>query len=159
MKTLLKIIILLTFYSTYGQDIEYGGTYAYGSTPDIGRTGIIYVYPNSDSTLLFYLELNRGTPSYNIGAIVGQMNIYSHGEADFTMVKENDFINCSMNFWFNNDSLFVRTNDQAYDCGYGHAVFSDGDFKKTKKEIPLFFIDMSGKKIWFKYLAWKKWWD
>ncbi len=149
----------MTFSSAYGQDIVYGGTYTYGTTPDNGRTGVIYIYPNSDSTLLFYLELNRGAPSYNSGAIVGQMNIYSLGEADFTMIKENDFINCSMNFWFNNDSLFIRTNDQADDCGYGHAVYSHGDFKKTKKEIPEYFVDRSGEKTWFKDLDWEKWWE
>jgi len=159
MKNLLLITLLSIISSSYGQDLEYGGTYTYGTTPDSGSTGVIYVYPNSDSTLLFYLELNRGAPSYNSGTIVGQMNIYSPGEADFTLIKENDYINCSMNFWFSNDSLFIRTNDKADDCGYGHAVYSHGDFKKIKKDIPEYFIDMSGEKTWFKDLDWKKWWD
>lgn len=156
---LLIIIILLTFSSTYGQDIEYGGTYTYGTTPDSGRTGMISIYPNSDSTLLFYLELNRGAPSYNSGAIVGQMNVYSPGKADFTMINENDYINCSLNFRFSNDSLFIRANAQADDCGYGHAVHSKGDFKKTRNEIPEYFIERSGEKTWFKDLDWVKWWD
>lgn len=159
MKNLIIIFQFLVAGIAYGQDVEYAGTYTYGTTPDSGRTGVIYVYPNSDTTLLFYLELNRGAPSYNSGAIVGQMNIYRPGEADFSMIKENDLINCSMNLWFTNDSLFIRTNDKADDCGYGHAVYSRGDFKRTNKQKPEFFIDRSGEKTWFKELDWQKWWN
>lgn len=150
---------MLSIHAMNGQEIIYDGVYSYGTTPDSGRTGVIYVSQNSDSTLLFYLELNRGAPSYNSGAIVGQMNIYSPGEADFTMKKEADFINCSMNFWFTNDSLYIRTNDKADDCGYGHAVYSKGDYKKIDKERPEYFLDRSGEKYWFKDLDWKIWWN
>lgn len=159
MRSLPLILTVLSIKMVYCQDINYNGTYSYGTRPDSGRTGVIHVYQDSDSTLLFYLELNRGAPSYNSGAIAGQMNIYNPGEADFTMVKENDFINCSMNFWFTNDSLYIRTNDQADNCGYGGSVYSHGDFKREKKERPEFFIDRSGEKTWFKDLDWKKWWD
>lgn len=159
MRSILLIIVIWSFNPIYSQDIDYGGVYSYGTTPDSGRVGTIYVFPNSDSTLLFYLELNRGAPSYNSGAIVGQMNIYSPGEADFTLIKEADFIRCSMNFWFTNDSLYIRTNDQADDCGYGHAVYSAGDFKRIDSKIPEYFIDRSGEKADFKALDWRKWWD
>ncbi len=158
MKSKILVLLFLMIKTAYGQDLGYGGTYSYGTTPENGRTGVIYVYPNSDSTLLFYLELNRGAPSYNSGAIVGQMNIESLGKANFTMIKENENINCSMNFRFTNDSLYIRTNDQADDCGYGHAIYSKGDFKRTNKEIPKFFFDRDEGKTCFKDLNWKKWW-
>ncbi|MCF8457863.1 MAG: hypothetical protein K9H62_18190 [Bacteroidales bacterium] len=156
---LFAILTTLIFSPIFGQEIDYGGVYSYGTSPDSGRVGIIYIHPNSDSTLLFYLELNRGAPSYNTGAIIGQMNIYSPGDADFTMIKESDFVNCSMNFWFTNDSLYIRTNYEADDCGYGYGVYSHGDFKLINPETPEFFIDRSGEKIYFKSLEWTKWWD
>ena len=134
MKILLTILTLLSIQPLKSQEIEYDGIYRYGTTADSGRTSIIYVNQNSDSTLLFYLELNRGAPSYNSGAIVGQMTIIGPGEADFTMKNEGHNINCSMNFWFTNDSLYIRTNDQEDDCGYGYGVYSSGDFKKSGKE-------------------------
>ena len=87
--------------------------------------------------------MNRGAPSYNSGAIVGQMNVF---KADFTMINENDYINCSLNFRFSNDSLFIRANAQADDCGY----HSKGDFKKTRNEIPEYFIERSGEKTGLK---------
>ena len=158
-KFLIILIQLLLLNNSYGQDVDYAGTYTYGASPDKGRTGVIYVYPDSDSTLLFYLELNRGAPSYNSGAITGQMNIYSPGKANFTMIKETDFINCSMNFWFTNDSLFIRTNDKADECGYGYGIHSYGDFKRTNKEKPEFFIERNGEKTWFKSLDWRKMWN
>ena len=157
-KRLIVFIILIPC-SMYGQGIDYGGVYSYGTTADSGHVGTIYIYPDSDSTLLFYLELNRGAPSYNSGAIVGQMNIYSPGEADFTIIKEEDRINCSMNFWFTNDSLYIRTNDQADDCGYGYGIYSDGDFKRICPDTPESFIDGSGNRFLFKKLDWKYWWE
>ena len=57
----LLIVILLTCFKSFGQDNSYGGVYAYGTSPDVGATGMIYVYPKSDTELLFYLELS--TPS------------------------------------------------------------------------------------------------
>ena len=152
------ILIFLSSIQVFGQEIDYGGTYSYGTNPESGPVGLISVHPNSDSTLLFYLDLNIGSPSYNNGSIIGQMNIYSPGEADFTIVNQNEFINCSMNFWFTNDSLYIRTNDQADDCGYGHGVYSKGDFRRIEEDTPEFFINRNGKQFWFKDLDWKKWW-
>ena len=159
MKRKILIILLLIARAVYGQEIEYEGVYSYGTTAENGRIGVVYVYPNSENTLLFYLELNRGAPSYNSGAIVGQMNIYSPGKANFAMVKENDRIDCRMNFLFTKDSLYIRTNNNADNCGYGHAVCSEGDFKRIKKKVPDFFIDISGEETWFKDLNWEDWWD
>lgn len=139
--------------------MDYGGVYSYGPTGDSGRLGTISVYPDSDSTLLFYLELNSGGPSFNNGAIVGQMIIYSPGEADFTLIDESRYLNCSMNFWFTNDSLYVRTNNQTDDCGYGHGVYSSGDFKRVDSETPQYFIDGIGGKMAFRELDWRAWWD
>ena len=159
MKKLLVIFFLLICTISFGQTTEYGGTYSYGTTPDSGSTGVIYIYPNSDSTLLFYLELSRGAPSYNSGSIIGQMKISSPGKASFTMIKENNLINCNMSFEFAADSVYIHTINNGYDCGYGHGVFSDGKFERIKRKIPKYFIDRHGDKIWFKNLNWKESWN
>jgi hypothetical protein len=151
-KTIFIIFTILIFVPVYRQNINYGGVYAYGTHPDSGRTGVISVFPDSDSMLLFYLELNRGAPSYNSGAIAGQMKVYGPGEADFTMVQKENFINCSINFWFTNDSLYIRTNDLADECGYGYGVFSDGDFKLKDSIRPTFYVNRAGEKKYFSKL-------
>ena len=146
---LILSVLLLLGLNGFGQNFDYGGTYSYGTTPDSGSTGLIYIYPNSDSTNLFYLELNRGYPSYNSGEIVGQMNIYNLGEAEFSITKR-EYIDCSMNFWFTNDSLYIRTNDQPENCGYG--VHSHGNFKLKDSKTPKFYYDRTGEKIYFNNL-------
>ncbi len=157
MRHLFTLFCLFAFCFAHGQEDTYDGIYSYGTTPDSGRVGVVYVYQNSDSTLLFYLELNRGAPSYNSGAIRGQMNIYSPGEADYTLIAEDDYFNCSMNFWFVNDSLYIRTNDQADDCGYGYGVHSSGDFKKIESKRPESFADREGNEYLFESWDWKRW--
>jgi len=129
--------------------INYGGIYSYGTYPGTGQTGIIYVYPNSDSTLLFYLDLSRGAPSYNSGSLVGQMNIYSPGEANYTMSPKEYDLNCSLNFQFKNDTLYIRTNDNADDCGYGYGVYSEGNFILIDSITPEFYIDGVSEKTYF----------
>lgn len=158
----MKIIILFLFIFTntvFGQTSRFAGTYQYGTSPEEGRTGIINIYPTSDSTLLFYLEINRGEPSYNSGAIVGQMKMNSPNEASFSMTKENYNINCNMSFTFTDDSLFIRTIDDADDCGYGFGVYSPGDFKRMTTVKPDYFIDRTGEKTEFKNLDWENWWN
>ena len=157
----LKILLTAFFFTCFqclGQETSYGGVYSYGTSSDEGATGVVYVYPKSDTELLFYLELSRGAPSYNNGAIVGGMTIYNSEEADFTYVNKGENINCSMNFWFTNNTLYIRTNDEADNCGYGYGIFSNGDFKKIQSTTPQYFIDREGREIWFKDLNWKKWW-
>ena len=152
---MILILMLLIVKYTFGQNFEYQGTYKLGTTTRNGRTGIIYIYPKSHDILLFYLELNRGAPSYNSGAIIGKMNMYSRGKAEFTMIEDDGTINCSMTFSFTNDSLYIHTNNQGYDCGYGYGVYSDGNFKRIDQKKPPFFINREGRKIWFKDLNWK----
>jgi hypothetical protein len=141
----------------FTQDFSYAGTYSYGTHPDSGATGILHVYQTSSKNLIFHLELNRGAPSYNSGELVGEIKIYSIGEGDFTIKKDSDFINCSMNLWFHNDSVYIRTNNRADNCGYGYGVYSYGDFKRISFENPEYFINRSGKTIYFKNLDWKEW--
>lgn len=43
---------------------KYAGVYTYGDTTEYGA-GSIIIYPESDTTVLFYFETNRGAPSYH----------------------------------------------------------------------------------------------
>ena len=157
MKHFILIIFIVFFSKIEAQVIQYGGTYSYGTHPDSGRTGLLHIYPISENTFLFHLDLSRGAPSYNMGELVGKITISSSGEGNYTVKADSDYINCSFTLQFRNDSVFIRTNNDAVDCGYGFGVYSDGDFKKITNDIPKFFIDQSGKKRYFKNLDWKDW--
>jgi hypothetical protein len=47
---------------------KYLGIYSYGDDVEKGKTGTVFIYPETDSTILFYIDLNRGAPSYNMGS-------------------------------------------------------------------------------------------
>ena len=156
MKNILGLFLFFVMHTVLGQEIEYAGVYSFGTTPEEGPIGIIYVYPNSENTCLFYLELNRGAPSYNSGAIAGQMIIGNAGEANFTMIKEKEAIHCCINFRFTKDALYIRNNSNAFACGFGHAINAKGTYKRTNKKVPAFFTHINGEKKWFKDMDLKK---
>ncbi|WP_148782508.1 hypothetical protein [Aquimarina intermedia] len=132
---------------------RYGGTFAYQSEGD-GPYGTAYLYPNSDNTLLFHLDLNRGAPSYNMGSITGQMHLKTNGTASFIQV-EPAYLNCNLKFVFKDDLLMVRTVGQANACGFGFGVSANVDFKKTNTEVPQYFLNGEGDQVWFKKLNMK----
>ena len=155
-------IILLAFFcveNLIAQDFPYAGTYVYGTHPEGGPKGTLKIYPTSPTTLIFHLNLNRGAPSYNSGELVGEIKIASNREGDFTIKKDSDLINCSLHFWFQNDTVFIRTNDKADHCGYGFGVYSNGDYKRISYKTPEYFEDRTGEKTYFKNYNWKEWWN
>ena len=55
--------------------INITGTYKFGDNVENGRAGSLVVYPLTDQTALFFLDVSRGAPSYNQGQIFGEMII------------------------------------------------------------------------------------
>src|SRR5258707_15733728 len=85
MKQLLTIGVILFSILSYGQKprnkasklitVKYAGTYSYGADIEKGRVGNISISPETDTTILFYVDVNRGAPSYNMGALYGRVKI------------------------------------------------------------------------------------
>jgi len=159
MKQILPIgLILLTFFS-YGQSLEnrtsklitakYAGIYSYGADIEKGRTGNISVFPETDTTILFYVDVNRGAPSYNMGALYGRVKIIN-GKGTFYTKLDSSYNGCKWAFLFSKSMLSLRTIGEYYDCGFGQAVYVDGDFEKISSKIPVNFEDMEGHSLPFK---------
>ena len=55
--------------------IKYTGTYQLGDDIEKERIGTITIYPETDTTVLFYIDLNRGAPSYNMGQLYGRLKV------------------------------------------------------------------------------------
>jgi len=156
MKRKTQILFLLCAFFISCQQIKYAGEYSFGTSPEEGRTGGVYIYPDTDSTLLFYLELSRGAPSYNSGAISGQLMITSPGQASITRIDTENLLNCGLIFIFEKQKLTISTVDGHKDCGFGYAVYADGKYEKKSDSIPLYFIDRTGEKTFFKDLDWNE---
>jgi hypothetical protein len=127
------------------------GQYSYGKDIEKGRVGLVYIYAKTDSTILFYLDLNRGAPSYNMGSIWGEA-VVKKGKAIFSVSIEGNKRSCSFSLMFKEDRVIIQTINDQDDCGFGFGVLPDGNFIRRSKKQPQYFIDATGKKIYFKDL-------
>lgn len=130
---------------SFGQKklVRLAGTYSYSLGGD-KASGTILVYPESDSTLLFYIDLNRGASTYNMGSLFGRVRI-AHDIGIF----ENKNKSCRWTMKFSNNILTVVTIDKYYNCGFGHGVTADGAYDQKSTAIPETFETAEGIKFSF----------
>ena len=122
---------------------QFGGTYSYIKPHN--AFGTVAVYPETDSTVLFFINVNRGEPSYNMGFLYGRLKL-TNGKGIFETADKG----CRWMVQFTKNLLVICTIGQAYDCGFGNGVVADGLFKQTSKEIPQDIEDSEGNKHSFK---------
>jgi hypothetical protein len=103
---------------------------------DRGNAGycelLIAIEPRIDDNLLDRLDFElfciRGAPSYDSGHTLSDINykdnvaVYVHGEL------------CTIVFQFREYSINVT--QIGFDCGWGFAVYSDGEYKLIDEKIP-----------------------
>lgn len=124
---------------------NFEGTYQYGTDIENGPVGRVTIYQSNDSSALFYLDICRGAPSYNLGQILGELSI----EGNKGIYNED----CSLLFEFHDDQLKIQTDDKNSECGFGHAVYADNSYKLINRTKPKFFIDGQGDTIYFEGLT------
>lgn len=112
---------------------RFAGQYAY-SFKD-GPEGFLELYPVSDRTMIFKLDVHRGPPSYNMGGTFGTLNIVGQ-KGKYT--SENG--KCNLEFSLSPNIIKINHVDsETLDCGYGFGVYPMGDFQRKSLEIPLYF--------------------
>ncbi len=129
--------------------LQYAGTYSYGKNVEKEPVGTIIVYPESDSTILFYFDVCRGAPSYNLGQLYARMKVID-GFGTFNEKYEWEDKGCKWTIQFSKDKVVIKTVDDQDGCGFGHAVYPDGTFAKKSSEKPSFFVDGHNRKYFFK---------
>lgn len=121
-----------------------GGTYAYGTNLEKEAVGKLMVYPLGDSTALFYLDVNRGAPSYNMGLLAGKL-IYKES----TWTYEGD---CKLIFDFSPGEVQVSTVKEQANCGFGNGVTANHVYQLTNNAVPEFYVTGEGDTVYFKNL-------
>jgi len=126
---------------------DYAGVYEYGKDMEKEPVGQLTLYKQTADTYLFYLDVNRGAPSYNMGSVYGKLTV-KDGKATYN--NQSDYADkpCKLDFAFTGNTIKV-TSGADIDCGFGNGVYADGDFNKTKSTAPDFFINGEGTKIYF----------
>ncbi|HPH46654.1 MAG TPA: hypothetical protein PLJ60_03980 [Chryseolinea sp.] len=127
---------------------KYEGVYSYEKkTEKIG--GIVIIYPETDSTVLFYIDVIHGPPSYNMGALYGRLKIKNNNGIFFTKHGHSSSA-CKWSFEFSNHNLVVKTMDDQNECGFGNGVFADGDFNRIPDKKLDYFLNGEAKRVYFK---------
>jgi hypothetical protein len=128
---------------------RYAGTYraAYPLAP--GGAADLLIYPETDKSLLFYIYLNRGAPSHNMGEMYGRIEIdgqrgFMHRQLDYTDAP------CHWELAFGEDgTLSIESRDGQRDCGFGFGVYADHHYKRVSSEVPQSFETLDGRKLHF----------
>lgn len=127
---------------------KFSGFYSYGKDLEDG-VGAISIYAETDSTILFYIDLNRGAPSYNGGSLYGRVKMKKDSG---TFYNKFDFAEngCRWTFNFTKNSLTIKTIENQDHCGFGYSVYADGTFKKQSNKMKDYFEDRPDHKVYFR---------
>jgi len=139
----------------FKSSLNIGGTYSYGDNVETGPVGSVIVYPLTDNSALFFLDVCRGAPSYNLGQLFGHMTIKNNIGTYDSQIDGDDF-NCILKFKFASRQLEVITESGHGDCGFGGNVYADNEYELIDNSIPTYFIIGQGDTILFKDLIVEK---
>jgi hypothetical protein len=141
MKKLISVFIFLI--GSFAGNSQIFGEYAkvYG--------GNILFYPYSDSSSIFRLDVFRGPPSYNSGALSGLVRFKGDNTYEF-YEKDDSYMNCHLIMKLNADTLSIEVKDEKHECGFGYGVMPDGNFYLKDTTIPQFYYNGEGSKFYFK---------
>jgi len=152
MRLFFLLIALLWVFSLLSQTTKksyfttkYSGKYTYGEDIEKGRVGAVTLYAESDSTILFYMDLNRGASSYNMGSLYGRVTL--KGDSG-TFFKGVDSQTCKINFKFSKNKLNLVSFDDA-SCEFGSGVYAQGEFRNNTKNTPISFVNAEGTEFIF----------
>lgn len=107
----------------------------YDSSEVYGRFGTINVKSISSTQLYFELDINRGAPSYNNGFAADTLE-YKNNQVVFTTDSDSSCV-LTLTFSKRGITLIQKADDVNMSCGFGHAVYAEG-FYKRKKGTPVF---------------------
>lgn len=106
----------------------------------------LQIHYKKNGEIFFYIEVGRGAPSYNSGALYGKL-IANKTTGHLQYLAKDTTLDCSLDFAKTNNHIVVKTING--DCPFGYGVFPDGTYKMKKKSNPMYFNDRSGQKIYF----------
>ena len=125
---------------------KFVGTYSFSNNECENGCGSLLINPESDNSLIFYLEVNRGAPNYNSGSLMGKLFISNQNTYEYT---SNEFGSCGLTFKLDDNFISIKTIDNRNDCGFGNNVSADGVYKLLNNYIPEYYINGEGSKIFF----------
>jgi len=94
---------------------------------------------------LFYLEVCRGAPSYNSGAMYGKLTYNkATGNYEYLPVSADD---CKLVLSHKSNKIIIKT--ISGDCPFGYGVYADATYKLRIDHNPSYCFTRTGKKVYF----------
>lgn len=94
-----------------------------------GAMGDLTLFKIDSVQYKFWLNVNRGYPSYNMGYLDGIIAV-KNNKAIFRQKQDYTDSTCVMVFDFNKNYIQMEQRSSDFDCGFGHNVFADGKYDK-----------------------------
>ncbi|GAB3637378.1 hypothetical protein GCM10027422_29680 [Hymenobacter arcticus] len=123
---------------------SYAGEYNWGDPKRKEAGGTLYVYPESDSTVLVALDVCYGPPAFHLGNLYRRA-VVRRGVGRCAIRSEEDMLDCQLRLTFAAQAVVVATEKGHGECGFGQAVYADGNYRRTSSAVPQYFTDSSGK--------------
>jgi hypothetical protein len=127
--------------------VPFQGTYSYfygkGAEEPFRLIKIHYV---NQSTILFYLEVGRGAPSYNMGSLYGRL-LFNEKNGRYKYVPKDLSADCEFEIIKQKDKLIIKT--VAGNCPFGGGVSADGVYQLKSIRNPQYFTNGAGMKVYF----------
>ena len=127
---------------------SYAGEYRWGDSTRKEAGGTLYVYPESDSTVLLALDVCYGPPAFHLGNLYRR--VVRRGIGHCVIQSEKDMLDCRLRLTFAVQAIVVDTEKGHGECGFGQAVYADGTYRRSSAPVPLYFTDATGDKTFFK---------
>ena len=131
---------------------RYAGEYRWREADNQEMGGILTVYPESDSTILFQVDANDGAPAYHMANAFGRAHLRGDTATYFGKAAEDEH-GCRLKIGFSPMAAQVLLVSGAEnDCYFGGNFTPEGTYRRTSRAIPQRVIDGGGDTLRFAHL-------
>ena len=106
-----------------------------GGSQELGPSGSLFIYPETDSTVLFYFDISSGFPSYNVGTLYGRLLI-KNNKAIYNYKLPGETVFCKLSFDFTKKHIVVKTVEGMTACSFGPNIIADNRYFRYNGAIP-----------------------
>lgn len=131
---------------------RYAGEYRWRDTDNKEMGGMLTVYPESDSTILFNLQANGGAPGYNMANAFGRAHLRGDTATYFGKAPEDEH-GCRLKIGFSSAAAKVlMVSGPENDCFFGGSFTPEGTYQRTSRTVPQYTTDDTGDTLHFAHL-------
>jgi hypothetical protein len=140
MSKFIFVVLIFTGIAAASQPLP--GSYAYsfksqGNPPKeekaVGPQGTLTLLKMDDKKYRFWLDVNKGWPSYNQGVTDGTL-VFVNDTASFDNTYEDADHPCILKFKVKGTTISINSMSSSFNCGFGNGVVADGDYVRLKKQ-------------------------